>query len=106
MCWIGVLWPQATWSRVSPKTAAIRSRSSGLGVHRPSPLAATRCPCTPDRAERWRGTGVEYRRRADGTVAAVCLGIAGVGPCEGDALRDLERRLRVPPPGWPPAFVA
>src|SRR6185312_2487633 len=46
MCWIGVLCPQAIWSRVNPNTAAILSRSSGLGVQRPSAIASTRCSST------------------------------------------------------------
>src|SRR5262245_15303059 len=50
MCWIGVLWPQATSSRVRPNTRAMASRSSGLGVHRPSAMARTRCSSTPDRS--------------------------------------------------------
>jgi hypothetical protein len=43
--------------------------------------------------ERWRDAGVTYSRRADGTVRAALLGVAGVGPDEGAALLDLERRL-------------
>src|SRR3954467_8510166 len=50
MCWIGVLWPHETWSRVRPNTRAMASRSSGLGVHRPSTIARTRDSSRPDRS--------------------------------------------------------
>src|SRR5262245_14901934 len=56
MCWIGVLWPQEIWSRVRPKTAAILSRSSGLGVHRPRTMAKTRCSSSPDNSASFRAS--------------------------------------------------
>jgi len=45
-------------------------------------------------AERWAGIPVEYRRRANGAVVAICLGLTGVGPTEAVALLDLDRRFR------------
>ena len=70
---------------------------------RSTPTLAVRCAMlaaalAARAADRWRGAGVEYRRRADGAVAAVVLGVTGVGETEADALRDLERRLGV----WAP----
>src|SRR5262245_32701459 len=56
MCWIGVLCPQAIWSRVRPNTAAILSRSSGLGVHRPRTIAKTRCSSRPDNSASFRAS--------------------------------------------------
>src|SRR4051794_4630910 len=56
MCWMGVLWPQAICSRVRPKTAAMRSRSAGLGVHRPRRIATTRCSSTPERSASCRAS--------------------------------------------------
>ena len=50
---------------------------------------------TPEQvAHRWRGVPVAYGRRVDGRVTATVLGVTGVGPAEGNALLDLERRLR------------
>lgn len=51
------------------------------------------------RVDRWRGTGVSFCQRSDGSVSATCLGVSGYGPSEEDALRDLEHRLRIAEPG-------
>lgn len=45
-------------------------------------------------AARWSGVPVEYRRRADGTVVASCLGLTGAGPTETAALLALDRWFR------------
>src|SRR4051794_2245785 len=54
MCCTGVVWPQTMSWRVRPKTAAMRSRSSGLGVQRPRMMAATWPSSRPDFAASWR----------------------------------------------------
>jgi hypothetical protein len=53
-------------------------------------------PRPADRAlARWRGIGVTIKNRSDGWITANCLGLTGIGPTEGDALLDLERRLGI-----------
>src|SRR5262245_30592057 len=64
MCWIGVLWPQAIWSRVRPKTAAILSRSLGLGVQRPRTMAAVRPSSRPERAASSLASSLCSRQRS------------------------------------------